>query len=95
MIDPFPLPDIRPLGYVLESPFNCMRDEVAAFRILSAAARAFVDVDRDGLNIDRARGDAVHREQGVGTAAGSLHLLPNLAQRTLPLGRALQEIEQV
>ena len=54
-----------------------------------------VDVDRDGLNIDRARGDAVHREQGVGTAAGSLHLLPNLAQRTLPLGRALQEIEQV
>ena len=43
---PPPLPEIRPLGYVLESPFNCMRDEVAAFRILSAAARAFVDVDR-------------------------------------------------
>ena len=54
--DQFPL-DIRPLGYVLESPFNCMRDEVAAFRILSAAARAFVDVDRILAEADLGRGD--------------------------------------
>ena len=53
--------------------------------------------DRDGLDIDGARGDAgVDREQGVGTAAGGLHLLlPDLAQRTLPLGRPLQEVQQV
>ena len=35
-----------PRGYILESPFNCMRDEVATFRLLTSAARAFVDVDR-------------------------------------------------
>ena len=51
-----------------------------------------VDVDRDGLDVDC--GDAVHREQGVGNAAGSLHL-PKLAQRTLALGREFQEVEQV
>ena len=42
----YPSLEIRPRGYILESPFNCMRDEVATFRLLSSAARAFVDVDR-------------------------------------------------
>ena len=42
----YPSLEIRPRGYILESPFNCMRDEVATFRLLTSAARAFVDVDR-------------------------------------------------
>ena len=58
-----------------------------------------LDVDyRDWLDVDGARGDAgvEHREQGLGTAAGGLHLLlPDLAQRTLTLGRPLQEVQQV
>jgi hypothetical protein len=39
------LTDVRPLGYILEAPFNCMKDEVATFKI-SWMAAALIDVNK-------------------------------------------------
>ena len=52
------------------------------------------DVDGEGLDVDGGIDAKLDREQGLGTAAGGLHLA-GVAQRTLALGRTLQEIEQV